>query len=287
MEASTELAARLSKASVKKAWDVYSAIDWPAELDRSRWAMSPELVSLHGTPTWDRMSEEERKRLSFHDLIAFFSLTLHGERPLIQGLAGRLYMGLAEEITDYLHHFLDEENKHMVMFGEFCKRYAGRVYPEKKLAFPTKYTKGEEELMFFLKALVVEELGDVYNVEIARDERVEPLVREINDVHHMDEARHLVFGRRYLRDVWEKHSPSFTPEVTDRLRSWFASYLQSSWRDFYNPTAYRDSGIEDPMAAREEAWSSPVCRAHRERVSRVLVDLLLDIGILTAAPSLQ
>ena len=42
----------------------------------------------------------------------------------MQGLAARLYRSDLAEIADYLHHFLDEENKHSVYFGGFCPRYA-------------------------------------------------------------------------------------------------------------------------------------------------------------------
>ena len=49
------------------------------------------------------------------------------------------------EITEYLHHFVDEENKHMVMFGEFCNRYIGKVYPEKKISLGREYAKGKRK----------------------------------------------------------------------------------------------------------------------------------------------
>ena len=96
-----------------------------------------------------------------------------GGAALVAGLSDRLYSrSNNKHITEYLHHFLDEENKHMVMFGEFCHRYIGKVYPEKKISLPREYAKGEEEVAFFCKVMVVEELGDYYNVMIDRDERL-------------------------------------------------------------------------------------------------------------------
>ena len=141
MATAAELAPRLSDASIRKAWDVYSAFDWPERLDPAAdWYMSPELISIHGTPVWDGLDETTRKRLSFYEIVNFFSFVLYGERPLVSGLMNRMYRkNTLGAVTDYLHHFVDEENKHMIMFGMFCNRYAGRIYPEKKIVLPREY----------------------------------------------------------------------------------------------------------------------------------------------------
>ena len=286
-QSATELAVRLSRASVKKLWNVFGDIDWPeAVAPEAEWFMSPELVSLHGTTTWDGLDEPARRRLSFYELVNFFSLTLHGERPLVQGLCNQMYSRRNEEVTRYIHHFLDEENKHMIMFGEFCNRYAGRVYPQKKIALPRKYVRGEEDVIFFIKVLIVEELGDYYNVLMQRDERIAPIAREVNRIHHQDEARHIVFGRHLLRELWEEHVPKWSADTLDGLRAWLPEYLRSSWADFYNPSMYKDAGLDDPFGVRKLALEDPVCREHRVRVSQKLVDYFLDVGILLEEPAL-
>jgi hypothetical protein len=111
-------------------------------------------------------------------------------------------------------------------------------------------------------------------------------VRELNRVHHSDEARHLIFGRVYLKELWDRWSPTWSAETLDGLRTWLPDYLRASWRDFYNPAVYRDAGIADPHGARDVALASPVCQAHRERVSEKLVRYFIDTGILLEAPSL-
>jgi hypothetical protein len=285
MEPITDLAERLSKASVKLAWDVYNHFDWPATLDESYWMMNPDLVSLYGTKTWDSLSEAQQKKVSLYDTANLFSLTLNGEKLLVSALSGKLYGKTPFQVSGFLHHFVGEENDHMVMFGEFCQRYTGGPYPEKKLVLPRKYERGEEDVALFIKALVVEELGDVYNVAVAKDESVHPLVRDINRMHHRDEARHIAFGRRYLRELWNEHSPGWTDATREAFQRWAHDYLLASCADFYNPAIYRDAGIADPYAAREEALASEHSKQHRRRISDHLVELLLDIGILKSAPA--
>ena len=287
METVSELASRLTGASRRKSWDVYNSFEWPAALDASLWYMPPELISLYGTPAYDALDEPQRRRLSLFDLGNFFSLVLQGERPLVQGLVHRMYLkSSAREVTEYLHHFVDEENKHMVMFGEFCNRYVGKVYPEKKIALGREYSKGEEEVAFFCKVMVVEELGDYYNVMIDRDERVDPLVREVNRVHHRDEARHLAFGRVYLAELADRHMSQWSGDALAGFRSWLAEYLRSSWGDYYNPAAYRDAGLADSYELRQMALAHPACAAHRQRASDKLVTYFVKTGLLAEKPAL-
>ena len=285
-ESTTDLAVRLSRASVKKIWDVYSAIDWPAAIDPSEWCMPPELISLYGTESFEKLDDDQRRRLALFETVNFFSLTLHGERPLVQGLCNQMYSRQNREVSEYLHHFLDEENKHMVMFAEFCNRYGGKVYAQKKMIIPKTYAKGEEDVTFFIKVLIVEELGDYYNVAMQRDARLAPIAREINRIHHADEARHIIFGRRLLAELWSEYSPQWPEETRTGLRQWLADYLRASWADFYNPQVYRDAGVPDAYEARQAALAAACCRDHRVRVSRKLLDYFLEVGILAAEPAL-
>jgi len=288
MPTAAELAPRLSDASVRKLWDVYSAFDWPERLDpEAAWYMKPELISIHGTEAWDRLDLPARKRLSFYEIVNFFSFVLYGERPLISGLMNRMYRKATQgAITEYLHHFVDEENKHMIMFGMFCNRYAGRIYPEKKIVLPREYARGEEDIAFFCKVLIVEELGDFYNLEMMSERGIHPLVMRINKVHHVDEARHLGFGREYLRELFAQHAPGWSEAELASFRAWLGEYLASSFGDFYNPAVYKDSGLPDGYGLRKMALEHPACRAFRTKVSQKLVDYFLDVGILAERPAL-
>lgn len=288
MATALELAPRLTDASRRKAWDVHSAFDWPESLEpEAEWFMLPELISLYGTEVWNDLDETTRKRLSFYEITNFFSFVLYGERPLISGLMNRMYRKNTQgPITEYLHHFIDEENKHMTMFGEFCHRYAGKIYPEKKLVFPREYAKGEEEVSFFCKVLIVEELGDYYNLKMMTNKTINPLVAQINKVHHVDEARHLGFGREFLRELAAETIDGWSAEEIERFRTWLVQYLSSSWNDFYNPAVYKDAGIPDGYKVRKMALQHEACRAFRNEASAKVLDFFVDIDLLDERPYL-
>jgi hypothetical protein len=282
-----DTAKKLTRASQKFFYDVTTKFAWPEKIEPDAWMMAPELVSLYGTPAWDAMSESDRKRLSFYELAGFFSMILHGERPLLEGMSHRLYT-IEKNLTvaEYMHHFLDEENKHMMMFSTFLRRYVGKVYPEKKLAIPRQTAKGEDDVAFFAKVLVVEELSDFYNVAMGHDERLPQIVQDLNWTHHVDEARHVHFGRAYLKELWGRVTPAWSEAEIGSFRAWLLDYVNAAWRDFYNPSVYRDAGVPDAFHAREQALHSRVCRAHRQRCSERFLANLVESGLLLEVPAL-
>nr|MDQ3642150.1 diiron oxygenase [Actinomycetota bacterium] len=280
MDALADTVRRLSASSRKAYLNPYEAIVWPDELARDQWFTSPELVSLYGTPCWDELDEPAQKALSFWEAVNFYSLNIHGEKFLMEGLAHRLYQPGMEEVAEYLHHFLDEENKHSVWFGTFCTRYGGKVYADRKVAFPREYADGEEDLLFFAKVSIFEEIVDRYNVVMGRDERLVPVARQINANHHAEETRHLVFGRRIVAELWRQWADRWPPEVVEGIRAHLDGYVTATWREYYNPDVYRDAGLADPWAVARDAWDHPATRAHRDEVTRFCLRPLAAAGVL-------
>lgn len=286
--AAAELVERLGNLSIERSWDPYTSFDWPESLESdAEYYMTPELMSLYGTDTYASMSETQRKILSFYEIGNLFSFVLLGEQPVIAGMTERMYrkdtMG---GITDYMHHFIGEENKHMVMFSLFCNKYLGKIYPEKKVPIDRELAPGEDDIVFYCRVLIVEELGDVYNRVMMKDENINELVRQINEFHHLDESRHLSFGRAWAAELFERHSKNWTAEQLEAFQTWLGKYFTSSWSDFYNPSVYRDAGLENAYQLRLEAMSNPTQQAFRESTSAKLIKFFLKHGFLEEAPAL-
>ena len=273
---------KLSASSRRTYQNPYEAIVWPDELGRRQWFTSPAFVSLHGTPAWQALSDAERRELSFWEAVNFYSLNIHGEKALIEGLARRLYQPGMEEVAEYLHHFLDEENKHSVWFGTFCMRYAGKVYPERKVVFPRDYAEGEEDFLFFAKVSIFEEIVDRYNVAMGRDDQLVTVARQINANHHAEETRHLVFGRRIVEALWGQWADRWSADVVAGIRAYLSAYVTATWREYYNPDVYRDAGFADPWAVAREAWDHPATHAHRDEINRTALRPLVEAGVLDA-----
>lgn len=236
---------------------------WPPAIPEDAWCFTPELISLHGTPAWESLDDAQRRRLAFHECAGFFALNIHGERALLEGLARRLYRRDLATHAAYLHHFVAEENRHMSWFGGWCERYAGKVYPDRKLVLPREHAPGEDDVLFFARIVIFELLVDGLNRRMARDARLHPLVREINRRHHEDESRHLAFGRLVVEELWRRHAPAWPEAVRAAVPAYLAAYLTASWREYHNPDVYRDAGLPDPLRLARESFAHPAAAARR------------------------
>ncbi|BBA97116.1 hypothetical protein RVR_2717 [Actinacidiphila reveromycinica] len=282
-ESVAAVARRLSEVSQHSYQNPYTALDWPEQVDPEvDWFSSPELLSLAGTPQWDKLSEADHKRLAFYEAVNFYSLNIHGEKGLMAGLAERLYRKEMIQVADYLHHFLDEENKHSIFFGGFCTRYA-RVYRSRQFSVnEEEVPRDVGDFLFFAKTMIFEEIVDHYNWLQARDERLHPVARYINRNHHVEEARHLIFGRQLVTELWR--TKDWDAQTVEDVRGYLAAFITSSWREYYNPDVYADAGLADPWEVAEAAWQSPAQREHRRTVTAKCLGFLATEKILPEEP---
>ena len=121
---------------------------------------------------------------------------------------------------------------------------------------------------------------DHYNRVQALDRRLHPLARFINDNHHREEARHLVFGRCVVTALWTACAPQWSQSVKDELRDELGDFLTATWREYYNPDVYADAGLDDPWTLAETTWSAAAQRTHRRTVSTGCQEFLISTGIL-------
>lgn len=273
--------ANLARASARNYIDP-EQLAWPEDVDPEQWHFTPELISIYGTPTWDGLDDAARKRLSFFETVGFFSLNVHGEKYLVSEIGRRLYRDPDPGLNRYLLHFIEEEARHMRYFGRFCQDYAGRIYPDNTLALDPDDDSDLGGLMLFARIYLFEEIVDEYNRVIAADQRVSPTVREINRIHHVEESRHLAFGRKYLDRLLEQASDALGAEERERIAEHLAAYRDMLWKLYYNPAVYRDAGIEDCFAVRAQALEDPRTRLRRREIESRRLGYLVELGLLEA-----
>ena len=80
---------------------------------------------------------------------------------------------------------------------------------------------------------------DYYNVIIAADEAVPAVIRELNALHHYEEARHMAFGRAIVADLFDKARKNCTDEDIDECRAYLDRYIGWCLDSLYYPAMYR------------------------------------------------
>lgn len=243
--------------------NTFAEIEWPDTIPENEWWLSPELLSVHGTEFAETMSESQLKLLSKWECINAFSLNVEGERELISALSAQLYAPDLPHIESYIHHFIDEENKHLWFFAEFCRRYGGKLYSSKKMGVADeRFCREMDFFLLFARIFIFEEIGGYYNVIAGGDERVSPFVRTIHQIHHADEARHITFGRAILAQSKEIAFGAAEPAEREAAVAHLQRFLRISIEALYQPAMYRDSGIEGGVAMRRQLLAHPAKREH-------------------------
>ncbi|MEV7279334.1 diiron oxygenase [Streptomyces sp. NPDC093111] len=275
---------RLSDKATADYYNPFTTFDWPSSLPADELWMSPELLSVHGTELMDELSPAQLRDLSRWESVNFYSLNVHGIRELLIEVTRRIHTPGFELPSEFFHHFVGEENDHMWFFATFCLRYAGKIYPDKSVRLPeAPRDPAVENFLVFARILVFEQIVDHYNVHLAADARLHPTIRHINRLHHQDESRHIAFGRRLVRLLWNRLLRDGLDEAArEDLRDYLTRYLAVSTGSFYNPAAYRDAGVPGGFALRERLLDHPGRRAADARVLQKTTGFLRRIGVFDA-----
>lgn len=261
----------LSQMSVDRAYSPYSDFSWPERLDDDGYWMSPELLTVYGTPEIDALDPVSLRRLSKWESINFYSLSMYGERDLIDVVLAHIHAPGYDEESEYFHHFIEEENKHMWFFSQFCVRYAGKLYNTKSLKYASFEEPDIKSYLAFAKIMIFEEIGDFYNVRLRDDARLHPFIRHLNAMHHRDEARHLAMGRELLRVMHARLRTKHDQARLEQMELYLKRYMRSSVESFYNPEVYRDAELPDPYGLRARLLRYPAREGfHQAVLKRVM-----------------
>ncbi|MES9556163.1 MULTISPECIES: diiron oxygenase [unclassified Streptomyces] len=270
---------RLTTKSIDDYYNPYRLFDWPESLPEQMWWMSPELTTIHGTSLEGSLTEQQRFTLSKYESVNFYSLNVHGIRELLIEVTRRIHTKGFETPSEFFHHFIGEENEHMWFFAEFCLRYGGKIYRQPAGASVETAKTSAESLLVFARILIFEELVDHFNSRMALDDRLHETIRALNRIHHQDESRHIAFGRELVTALWADVRRTATEEELTAVSEYLRRYMTYSFESLYNPQVYRDAGLADPLAVREELLASPVRPAFEQSVFRKTSKFLEKIGI--------
>ncbi|MFB6889982.1 diiron oxygenase [Kitasatospora sp. NPDC056327] len=274
-----EILDRLTTKSIDDYYNPYRLFEWPDSLPDAMWWMSPELTTTHGTSLAGRLDEQQLHALSKFESINFYSLNVHGIRELLIEVTRRIHTKGFETPSEFFHHFIGEENEHMWFFAEFCLRYGRKIYRQPAGATAEIPRPEVESLLVFVRILIFEELVDHFNSRMALDDRLHETIRGINRIHHQDESRHIAFGRELVTALFADVKRTATDEELAGISGYLRRYLTYSFESLYNPHVYRDAGLADPLAVREELLASPARAELESSVFRKTSRFLEKIGI--------
>jgi hypothetical protein len=147
-----------------------------------------------------------------------------------------------------------EECRHSTMFARMIERMGTPAYgppdPVRKLgAILPAVTYGPA---MWGAVLIGEEITDRYQREMAGDESIQPLMRMVNRIHIVEEARHIGFARAELA----RTAANLSRAERAYHRTVLARVAYIVGRSLVSPEVYRSVGL-DPAVGRRAALANP------------------------------
>jgi len=268
---------RLLGSSSRNSYDPDIDIDWDAPVEPSMAFMPYHRVSLYGTPLWERMSEEQRQLLSKLELASFASTGLWFELVLIEMLARWAYdQDPQDPRTQYALAEIGDETRHIVMFAKSIARLDAPTYRPPRIVrnLARVYKALACGPALFAPTLVAEEITDRFQRETVQDEQVHPLIRMVNRIHIVEEARHVRFAREELARQMTEIGP-LARVVSNVVSAIVGAVVVSS---LISPRVYRDAGLDMDEALRA-ARANPNAAANRRWMAEKIMAFLTEQGM--------
>ncbi len=274
-----DVATRLLESSRLLSFDPMTEVDWDAPLDPTLYGLSPEWSTLYGTPLWDTMSEEQRVTLTRHEMSSIMSTGIWFEMILQQMVLRDLYAtdpGRAEfqfgltEIAD--------ECRHSIMFARAMEKMGIAAYYPTRTAI--ELARGYKTLATgegaYGGVLVAEEVLDIMQRDLMRDDRILPIIKDTSRIHVVEESRHMTFAREEMKaslvgvGTLRRHHSAL-------LISIVASVIVGN---LVNKDVYAAAGL-DPARAIEAARTNAHHASMMRSSSAHLMEFLGETGLLT------
>jgi hypothetical protein len=257
---------RLIDLSRDKSYDAYTRFEWPETLKVEGLWCNEDLLTSYGTPYHKELSDEQLYNLSKWEAINFYSLNVHGIKTVLEFVCRCIYEPRYSSISEYMHFFMAEENAHMWFFAKFCKQYGGKIYFSPNINISPESEGLEQDLYMFASTLIFEEFVDYYNHRVGKNESVPKIVREINYQHHIDESRHVSFGREVVKELFEEiKEKSTSDEQMQRISRTFKGLIGHFITLMYCRDAYEDAGVYAPLGFNSAAAMRNSLRHHPDR----------------------
>ncbi len=271
------LSDRLLRSAARQTYDPEIDIDWDADPVPGLFWMVPERMSLWGTPMFDNLSLEQQIELSKHEIASIASVGLWFEIILMQILLRDVYR--SDPRADRTHFQLTEiadECRHSLMFGKAIGRFGAPAYGARgwidKIA--PIYPVISRGAAAYASILIGEEPVDRMQREAMNDERVQPMTRQVNRIHVIEEARHVSFAREEL--VKSLDGISRVERLVAQTITAQGAYIMM--RSLVHPDVYAAVGL-DPREARRTALSNPHYRATIAWMGEKVMPFLAEQGM--------
>jgi hypothetical protein len=276
-----DVARRLLGSSETMSFDPAHEVDWETPLDTDCHGASPEWSTLYGTSYWDEMTPAQQRELTRQESASVASTGIWFEMILQQMMLRDFY---AEDPTDPAFQWalteIADECRHSIMFARGAAKLGAPAYRPKRhvIELGRAFKALAAGAAAYAAILVAEEVLDVMQRDWMRDERVVPFVRTINNIHVVEESRHMKFARDEVRERMRGAGP-LRRQLDGVVVAAAAYFIVTS---MVSQDVYTAAGLDRSRAVRE-ARANEHHRSMLRSSCAGLMEFLGSAGLLSGA----
>jgi para-aminobenzoate N-oxygenase AurF len=260
----------------QKQWDAATRLDWSLEVDPGSPDMPEYYIPIYGSPTWERLNEDERRTVRHHTTAWLNSQFLHGEQGALICTA-KIVMSVPDiDSKFYAATQVMDEARHVEMYDRYLREKIQLAYPINrylKTLLDDVLRDSRWDLTYLGMQIMIEGLA-LAAFALIRDYSEESLAKAINTYVMQDEARHVAFGRLALRDVY--------PQMTEAERSEREDFVCEASRLMYGrflaAEVWEHLGF-DVEECLEYTRNAEMMKAFRRLLFSRIVPTVKDIGL--------
>jgi hypothetical protein len=189
----------------ERQWNGNTRIDWSLDLDPENPQELPdELISIHGSEIWNRMTARERADLRRHLQAQQLSQFMHGEQGALLCAAKIVQQVPSVDAKFYAATQVMDEARHVEVYARLLHEKFELAYPitpTLKTLLDQVLSDARWDITYLGMQVLIEGLALAAFASI-RDHAKNPLAAAVNAYVMEDEARHVAFGRIALRDYY-------------------------------------------------------------------------------------
>ena len=233
---------RLYEQAKTDQWNAATDIDWQQALPGDGGLIADDLVDIHGTEFWDRLSPADRVELNRRVARWRLSILMHGEHGAMLVCSQMVENVVGQDAKLFqATQVVDEARHNEVLHRYVGLRLDGETYPlagNVKEIFDTLLGTSA----WYLKTIGLQLVAETFAVSLFRmlaESSKDPILCQVCRRILQDEARHMGFGMLSLPAVVAEASGAERREMED-----FAIWaLNRTLRGIFPLAAYEDMGF--------------------------------------------
>jgi hypothetical protein len=214
---------KLVQASHRSFMDVDGVLPWSDGIDQSKSPKAARTSWVYGTPVWDKLTEGQRHELLWKETARDVSMFIWLEQtlpPLYVGYVNTYPHGLSPEIYEYLMIFSKEEIVHTLMFRRYMAIARLPLFTPPSGPYTALLSKLPvlHPAIGILWTLTLEWAAELVAMSGTQEPEVEALTRKMFHEHHVEEVRHITFGRRIIENFFNTASHAEQAAVREQFK---------------------------------------------------------------------